>query len=332
MPVDFQKFVDWAMLRIPPIEIKGNEIRANSIFTEDLKKHLWCNPLGGKNKVEYGVYHCWKSEKKGTLVNLVMQVDNCSFKEALSKLGIIYETMVAPEEIDFNFETEPDSSFENYDDLLQEIQFPPNTTKLSVAPMQWYNKAKKYLEDRKIYDERFYFCTNGAYGGRVIIPYYSLENKLIYFNGRTIIDSPLRYKGPAKEIGVGKEDVLFFTHYPPAGQTIYLCEGEFDALSLSKTGLAAAACGGKNLSDKQAVQLSPYKVCLALDSDQAGQDAMQKMRNKIIQYGHPNIKYVKPPTQYKDWNNVLINHNEKILRNYVNSTEKTFDGEASYVV
>jgi DNA primase len=71
---------------------------------------------------------------------------------------------------------------------------------------------------------------------------------------------------------------------------------------------------------------------LALDADDAGQMAMQKMRNKIIQYGHPNVKMVKPPAQYKDWNNVLIAHNESILKNYVESTEKNFESEVSNVV
>ena len=45
MGIDFQKFVDWAQLRLPPVDIKGNEIRVNSIFTSDQKKHLWCNPF-----------------------------------------------------------------------------------------------------------------------------------------------------------------------------------------------------------------------------------------------------------------------------------------------
>ena len=240
--------------------------------------------------------------------------------------------MTAPEDINFNFDSDPISNLENYDDLFKEIQFPPNTCTLNLAPMNWYVKAKSYLESRKIFDDRFYFCTTGTYGGRIIIPYYSPEGKLIYFNGRTVVESSLRYKGPAKDCGVGKEDVLFFTSYPASGSQIYLCEGEFDALSLAKCGFVAAACGGKNLSDKQAVQLSPYKICLALDADEAGQMAMQKMRNKIIQYGHPNVKMVKPPAQYKDWNNVLIAHNESILKNYVESTEKNFESEVSNVV
>jgi len=41
---------------------------------------------------------------------------------------------------------------------------------------------------------------------------------------------------------------------------------------------------GKNLSDKQAIMLAKYKVCLALDVDDAGQSAMAKMHQKLLAY------------------------------------------------
>jgi len=332
MPIDYQKFVDWADKRIPPIQLRGNEILVNSIFCEDNKKHLWCNPFGGKNKIEHGVYHCWKTDKKGTLVNLVMMVDKCSFKSALETLGLQYESFRAPEDIDFEFGFEENEKVENYEDLFLKIDLPPNAVPLNKAPMNWYDKAKSYLDSRKLFSDKFFICIGGPYDGRIIIPYYSPEGKLIYFNGRTIINNPLRYRGPAKEIGVGKEDVLFFPSYPAVGSKVYLCEGEFDALSLQACGYNGVACGGKNLSDKQAVQLSSYKVCIAFDADEAGQKSLGKIRNKIIQYGHPNITIVKPPISLKDWNNFYVQHDIKIVQAYVNSTEKKYESEIPYVV
>jgi hypothetical protein len=332
MPVDFQKFVDWADAKLPPIEIKGNEIRVNSIFCEDTKKHLWCNPFGGKNKVDFGVYHCWKTDKKGTLVSLVMQVEKCNFKNSLDILGINTDSIRAPEDINFDFGFEKIEEVENYEDIYKKIELPPNCVDLKKAPIYWYEKAKNYLVSRKIEDERFYVCTAGGYEGRLIIPYYSPDNRLIYFNGRTLTNNNLRYKGPMKEIGVGKEDVLFFSSYPKAGEKVYLCEGEFDALSLVACGLNGVACGGKNLSDKQAVQLSTYKVCLAFDADEAGQNSLSKIRNKIIQYGSPNVFVVKPPAGFKDWNELLIKFETQIIIGYINSTEKKYESEISYVI
>jgi len=87
--IDFEKFCQWAIDRFgeDEIKIKNNEVRINSIFCEDYKRKLWCNPYGGKKGQEdrpFGVYHCWKTGKCGNLVNLVMQVDECSFQEAKS--------------------------------------------------------------------------------------------------------------------------------------------------------------------------------------------------------------------------------------------------------
>jgi hypothetical protein len=40
MAVDFEKFLSWAESRFSPIEVKGEEVCINSIFTDDSKKKL----------------------------------------------------------------------------------------------------------------------------------------------------------------------------------------------------------------------------------------------------------------------------------------------------
>lgn len=332
MPVDFDSFVKWAENKFGDVKLRGNEVLINSIFTEDKKHHLWCNPSGGKNFIKSGVYHCWKTDKKGTLVSLVMQVEGCTKKTAFEILGINEPHFRAPEDIDFDITfgegyKEPDFEQEN----LKEIKIPPNCHLINVAPAFWYNRAKEYLNNRKIKNNDLYICTAGKYEGRIIIPYRNSKGSIIYFNGRTITNNSLRYRGPEKEIGVGKEDVLYFTNFPQNDSKIYLCEGEFDAMALHQCGLNAAASGGKNLSDKQAVMLSPYKVCLALDADSAGRSAISHMHNKIMQYGRYNyITTVSPPAQYKDWNNFYCHHDTKIILAYLEMNEKKLELDAIY--
>ena len=78
MPIDFDTFVNWAENRFDKIQVKGKEVCLNSIFAEnDSKFHLWCNPYGGKHERTFGVFHCWKTDRKGSLVSLVMEVDKC---------------------------------------------------------------------------------------------------------------------------------------------------------------------------------------------------------------------------------------------------------------
>lgn len=336
MPIDFEKFVEWAEKKFDKIVVSGREIRVNSIFAEsDTKQHLWCNPDGGKNQVPSGVYHCWKTDKSGTLVGLVMQVDKCSRQQALEILGLKAHTGRPIDQINFEF----DDASESFGSILAQenwktLDLPPSTFLIEKAPENWYQKAKSYLDKRKLDTKGLYVCTGGKYFGRIIIPYYSPENKLIYFNGRTIVDDELRYRGPEKDLGVGKEDVLFFSYYPKPCDQVFLCEGEFDAMSLTKAGFCGVACGGKNLSDKQASMLSNYKICLALDADDAGQGAINNMLLKLNAFCSINpqnrMSEVKPPQQYKDWNNFLCNHDTRIVQGYIQKTEKELESENPY--
>lgn len=333
MAIDFNTFLDWADSRFQQVDVKGNEIRLHSIFADsDSKFHLWCNPSGGKNQRPYGVFHCWKSDKKGSLVTLVMLVDKCDRDTAFKTLGI-QKTYGRPIE---ELEPEVDEDAPTWDVALLEkvLDLPTSTHLISRAPENWYRKAKQYLDERKIPLNNLYICTGGKYHGRIIIPYYSPRGNLIYFNGRTIINSELRYRGPEKECGVGKEDVLYFTSFPPEGSKVYLCEGEFDAMSLAACGLVGVACGGKNLSDKQATMLSTYKVCLALDADSAGNAATDFMYNKLLRICLINptnrITKVSPPSGTKDWNKFYCDYDAQILLSYIEKAEESLESESPY--
>jgi len=333
MAIDFETFLTWAENRFDKVSVKGNEIRLNSIFAEsDSKFHLWCNPAGGKNARKFGVFHCWKTDKKGSLISLVMQVDKCSREEASKILGVQREHGRPIEDINLD----DDNDLPTWDvSILEKIlTMPPSTYAINKAPENWYRKCKEYLDARKIKTDDLFVCTGGKYHGRIIIPYYSPRGNLIYFNGRTIIGSELRYRGPEKECGVGKEDVLYFTSFPEEGSKVYLCEGEFDAMSLASCGLVGVACGGKNLSDKQATMLSNYKVCLALDNDAAGSSAIDHMYNKLLRICLINpsnrISRVCPPEAYKDWNNFYCEFDTKILLSYIEKSEEVLESETPY--
>jgi hypothetical protein len=111
MAIDFDIFVDWVENRFDGnVVINGREVRINSVFADsDEKHHLWCNPGGGKRGIKTGVFHCFKTDKKGTLVGLVMHVDKCGKKQALETLGLKAASGKPIEEIDFDFDDEGES-------------------------------------------------------------------------------------------------------------------------------------------------------------------------------------------------------------------------------
>ena len=327
MSIDFDLFLNWAEARFKDVVVKGNEIKINSIFCEDYKHHLWCNPSGGKNHLPYGVFHCWKTDTKGSLPSLIMKVDNCSFEDALE---ILDSTNTRLEDLEKKvaeiFEKKPKQNFLEIE--KSKIDFPKGAYFLDDLPsVNYYRKnAEDYIKKRKISPKGLLVCTEGDYKNRIIIPYYNRSSELIYYNGRSLSENnSLRYLGPPKSLGVGKGDVLFVPEWPTEGEKLYLTEGEFDALSLRQCGLYSAAFGGKALSDAQVEILKPYIPVLCLDADKAGADALLVMGDFLLKKGFSDVYFVRAPKEYKDWNGMLQNSGEKLIRFYINSNEKRYD-------
>jgi DNA primase len=327
--IDIERFTDWAKSRFKDnIVVKGKEIRINTIFEEgDTNHHLWCSPSGGKKKRKNGVYHCFKTNKKGSLIKLVMLVDNCEYDEAIETLkGETSLRYLERQLEDFlNKKEEEEESKKNV-----KIELPPDTFLINNLKNWWKKKAEDYLKKRKIPIDNLFFCTNGNYKGRIIIPYYDKEGNLIYWNSRSILNAKFRYLGPPKEIGVGKSDVIYMKEYPTLGSKVYLCEGEFNAMSLNIAGLYGAACGGKTISEKQALLLKDYKTIICLDRDKAGYQGTSYMSAKISSFqtsfkSYDKLSFVRPPEGFKDWNEMLVKDGPGLLKEWIKKAEKTLD-------
>jgi len=325
MAIDFDAFLGWVESRFRDVVVKDKEIKLNSIFCDDQKHHLWCNPSGGRNQVPYGVFHCWKTDTKGSLISLVMQVDRCSFEDALEILGSSNHRLE-------DLEKKVEEIFENKSPKFIEINetkidFPPNCYFFDDLPSNNFFKknAEDYLNKRKISTNGLLICVSGQYKNRIIIPYYNKNGNLIYYNGRYVGDSKLRYLGPPKELGIGKGDVLYIPKWPDDGQKIYLTEGEFDAMSLSQCGFNSAAFGGKNLSEAQIKILTPYIPVLCLDADNAGAEALPKMGDSLLRMGFSEVFYVRASKEHKDWNSMFQNDGQKVVRAYIKQNERRYD-------
>ena len=332
MAIDFDRFRHWIEDRFPNAMVKGKEIRINSIFTDDQNFHLWCSPSGGKKKRENGVFHCFKTDTKGSLINLVMKVDKIDYDEAC--------TLLKGESNIRELERQVEDLLAEYDKPFIEnkpkvrVSLPEECYALDGLENWWGNKAREYLAERRIPPEGLFICSGGLYKARIIIPYYDRVGDLCYWNGRHFGRSKLKYRGPPKEIGVGKEDVVFMPKWPDAGETVHLCEGEFNAKSLCLAGLNGGAAGGKNLSEKQAVLLSDYKLVICLDRDKAGQQGSMAMAEKImsisLRFGKDKLRLVQPPEGFNDWNDMLKKFGAKILGAYVRQAETTLDSESPF--
>lgn len=330
MAISFELFLNWAERRFQDVVVRGDEIMVNSIFTEDYKHHLSCNPSGGKHKLANGVYHCWKTDEGGSLVSLVMQVDKCTYEEALEALGgydsELRELEARVNAIFLNKYAEPV-------EIKNTLALPENTTWIKdLAPNDfWRVEAEEYLKARKLDFNDYLICTGGQHKNRIIIPYFDIKGNLIYWNGRFIgqSDKIPKYLGPHKDCGVGKGDVIYMPTWPQKGAVVHITEGEFDAKSIFMAGLFSAAIGGKELSDKQIALLRPYNPVLCFDTDagkkkDSGGDALVSVGNTLKREGFESVFYVRPPAGYKDWNNMLIQTSPKVIAAYINQHKKPY--------
>jgi len=332
MAIEFERFLDWAERRFGDIVVKGDEVKINSIFTEDHKHHMWCNPYGGKHGRPNGVFHCWKTDTKGSLVSLVMQVDNCTYEEALDILGGA-DTRLSELEKKVNeiFSKKPDPS-PVVETKPSKIELPPFTYPFDELPSNSYYRVKGevYLFQRKLNTNGLMICTAGEFKDRIVIPYYDREDKLVYFNSRYIGNSNkvLRYRGPDKEIGIGKGDVLFMPKWPKERQRVFLAEGEFDALSIQQSGHMAAAFGGKALTDEQIVILRNNLITpiICLDSDKAGKVGLRRMAEILLKAGFSEFGFIRSPKEHKDWNILLQKFGPKVLFHYIQKNVKFYEG------
>lgn len=313
--IEWDVFLRWAKDNFGEVETSHDEIKVNSIFVEDTKLHLWCNPR--KN-----AYHCWKSDKSGNLFDLVSKVSKCSYQEAVGLLSYDNELRLLEERLDKFF-----ADKQKEIPKKQSIAFPPDTYSICKLPQNNYfrRQAEEYLRSRKLSPDSLYVCVSGEYRNRIIIPYYDNSGKLIYWNGRDFTGkAKSKYRGPdVKLTGIGKADVLFIEKWPSSGTKLHLAEGEFDAMSLTKSGLYGAACGGKSLDDKQIEILRMYQVCICFDTDKSGADALNKMGDKLIGNGI-KVTYVRPPVGIKDWNQMFVTLGAEMVKTYIIDQEREF--------
>jgi DNA primase len=311
--IDWTIFRNWAEDNFENVTVSGDEIKVNSIFTDDRGQHLWCNP--SKN-----AYHCWKSDNSGNLFDLVSQVSGCTYPEAINLLSDDNELRALEDRINQFYNEKEEKEV-----VIPNLSLPPDTFEIKNLIDKYRQPATNYMKSRDLPIDGLFFCINGKYKNRIIIPYYDAAGTLIYWNARDIFgNSKAKYMGPDNKVGVGKGDVIYMSSWPKAGSKIYLAEGEFDAMALSKCGLHGAACGGKVLGDKQLELIRQYRICICFDADKSGMDALNKIGDKLISSGIKEVTYVQPPVTFKDWNNMLVNCKEKVLNAYVSCHEKPF--------
>lgn len=164
------------------------------------------------------------------------------------------------------------------------------------------------------------YCNKEPFFGYLIIPFY-YNGQLRYYNARQVLGKGPRYNNPQTDItGVGKEFIIYNHDALGLYNSIFICEGAINALTLGERAIATM---GKAVSAYQINELikSPAeRFIILLDSDAKAQAinlglklvAYKKVKVVFLPDGKDvndlgkkeTLRYVYS-TRYQDYNDLI---------------------------
>ena len=228
--------------------LKGNEQAHHCPFCHHYKKKLQIN-------LETQNWHCWVCDSKGRTIQSLLRKLNVDIRD-IQKIRDIYGD---------------DAPNTKNDEFVVKLQLPNEFKSLSKPPKGFnpnYKQALHYLSVRgigvnEILKYNIGYCSDGLYGGRVIIPSYDFNGELNYFVARSYYeDNKMKYKNPPVS-----RNVIVFENQINWNQPLILVEGVFDAFSVKRNVIPLL---GKffptKLKDK-IFEMGVKEVTIMLDSD-----------------------------------------------------------------
>ncbi|MFN4220282.1 MAG: DNA primase, partial [bacterium] len=282
--------------------------------------------------LERGLWYCFGCNKGGDVFNFVMEMEGCSFSEAVKFLAEELSLEVPKEESKFRNDVK-NIDFEIYK-IISEF-YHRILKKSSIS-----EKARQYLLNRKIDEEIIdnyklgyssknienlrIFCKKKGISfedlqkiglvykkgkdfveilaGRLVIPIISSTGKILGFAGRSVDDSEPKY---LNTIGLKKTETLYGINvakeFIREKRVLILVEGYFDVWALYSLGFKnVCAVMGTSLSNAQIELIRKYsnEVILCFDSDRSGKEAMISLITQLVSNGlHVKVANI---SNYKD--------------------------------
>lgn len=145
-----------------------------------------------------------------------------------------------------------------------------------------------------------------VFSERYMFAIHDKKGNVIAFSGRTAVDDPAKYKNSKETKYFQKKKVLYNFHKAKSYPSIYIVEGQADALSLVAAGVpnVVASLGTAFTADHLEL-LNGKDIILAFDNDDAGHTQMLKLL-----LDNPEEKLCVQDIffgQYKDFNEALCN-------------------------
>ena len=175
-------------------------------------------------------------------------------------------------------------------------------------PGIWQKKALAFCKKRKIpseYAKTFFYADTGKYRGRVIIPFKNARNELIFWQGRALYDTDVKY---LSRVG---NTALYNIDFKDKTKPLIITEGPIDSMFL-ENGTATVGASSSAALDGE---LKNFKRYWLYDNDEAGQKAagQRVMEHEYVFLWKKFLQEWNITGKVKDINDVVL---------YLNKSDK----------
>ncbi len=209
-----------------------------------------------------------EKERARECVNAALRFYRDQLKVTPAALEYLKKRAVSAEQIEqFQIGAAPDSFSATYEHLLKDGF---SRKEILAAGLG----IQRELQEERIYDR---------FRNRLMFPIHDVQGNVVGFGGRTLGDDDAKYINSSDGILFHKSSLLYALHHAKDSirdrGSVLLVEGYFDVLACHAVGAthAVATCGTA-LTEQHVKLLKRYAetVTLCLDSDRAGQEAMER--------------------------------------------------------
>ena len=229
-----------------------------------------------------------------------------------------------PSSFNVNYLRDKQESISKGKTIQDEIKNFKRLSKASVvSDLLTERLAYKFALSRKINPNKLYVGIKGKYVNRVIIPFEDSKG-MFYFQARQLTGFGMKYLNPSfAEYGVKASEILY--PFDREESYILVSEGPIDALSLQNIGINATSTQGSVFSKSHLKELSGKKIILAYDNDEAGDNGINYARRLIRSKNLPTPYIVRPPKQFKDWNDFVVEATSTEVKAWIAKTVTKMD-------
>ncbi|HQJ57170.1 MAG TPA: hypothetical protein PLH46_05965 [Caldisericia bacterium] len=140
-----------------------------------------------------------------------------------------------------------------------------------------FQTAIEYCVSRKLSEnvwKKFFVATGGFFQGRLIIPFLDAEDKIYYYQGRTLLNSKPKYLN--RRVG---DKAIYNIFNIDKSLPVIIVEGPIDS-SFVKNSIAIVGLIGKRMSENVYEQIKDLKKFYMLDNDEEGKkNSIQLLQN-----------------------------------------------------